>query len=100
MSGVPSKRANACLGLTWGKAKPPQSTLSILSLYHSRFSAYLRSLRGLKMERRLPCRRTTSILLRLSWCLPQEVKRVEVTCHLMHADFPCACFYTLERGSG
>ena len=42
--------------------------------------------------------RMTNILLRLSWCLPQEVKRIEVICHLMYADFPCACFYTLERG--
>jgi hypothetical protein len=38
----------------------------------------------------------TNILLRLSWWLPQEVKQVEVTCHLMYADFPCVCFYTLE----
>jgi hypothetical protein len=38
----------------------------------------------------------TNILLRLSWCLPQEVKRVEVTCHLMYADFSCVSFYTLE----
>src|SRR5260370_24507755 len=27
---------------------------------------------------------------------PPVVKQVGVTCHLMHADFPCACFYTLE----
>ena len=40
--------------------------------------------------------RMTNILLRLPWRLPQEVKRVEVTCHLMYADFPRACFYTLE----
>ena len=35
-----------------------------------------------------------NILLRLSWCLPQEVKRVEVTCHLMYADVSHISFYT------
>src|SRR5438874_9584894 len=77
-------------------ARQPQLIPSILSLYHSTFSACGRSLRRLKMERRLPCGQTKSILHRLSWYLPPEVKQVEVRCHLMHADFPCACFYTLE----
>jgi len=38
--------------------------------------------------------RMTNNLLGLSWCLPQKVKRVEVTCYLMHADFSRASFYT------
>src|SRR6266446_2018273 len=35
-------------------------------------------------------------LLTLSCVCSPEVKRVEVTCHLMHADFSCVSFYTLE----
>ena len=38
LSGVPSKRVNACPGLTGGKIKQPQLTLSILSLYDSTYA--------------------------------------------------------------
>jgi hypothetical protein len=38
--------------------------------------------------------RTTSLLLTLCWCLTQEVKQGEVTCHLMHSDFSIASYYT------
>ena len=38
----------------------------------------------------------TNIFLTLSGVCSQEVKRVEVTCHLMYADFSCVSFYTLE----
>jgi hypothetical protein len=37
----------------------------------------------------------TSILLTLSCICSREMKQVEVTCHLMHAAFSGACFYTL-----
>src|SRR5438270_12390374 len=38
-----------------------------------------------------------SIFLKISWCLPPEVKQVEATCHLMHADFFRASYYTFAR---
>src|SRR6266481_8452548 len=40
--------------------------------------------------------RMTNIFLTLSCVCSPEVKRVEVTCHLMYADFSCVSFYTLE----
>ena len=56
----------------------------------------MRFLQRLHLERRLPYKRMTNILLRLSWRLPYEVKQVEVTCQLMYADFPPVCLYTQD----
>ena len=49
----------------------------------------LRAQPGLSQKKRYFWR-TTSLLLTLSWCLTQEVKQGEVTCHLMHGDFTIA----------
>jgi len=43
--------------------------------------------------------RTTSIYITISRYLLLEVKQVEVKCHLMHADFCSASFYTLTSGT-
>ena len=87
-----------CVGWAWPQTLPRWAVqLGNTLIAHFLYTC---SLRRLKKERRLLCTQAKSILLRLSWCLPQEVKRVEVTCHLMHTDFPRVCFYTLERGCG
>ena len=38
----------------------------------------------------------TNIFLMRCWVGSPEMKQVEVTCHLMYADFSCVSFYTLE----
>src|SRR5690348_10887625 len=79
LSGLPSKRVNACLRLDGGNAKRLHPTSTILSPYDSTCAG-----------------RPGATCSRSAGVCPPEVKQVEVTCHLMHADFPCACFYTLE----
>src|SRR6266566_3260546 len=81
-------------GVNQIEARRHRSTLSIFSHYHSRFSAYVRSLRRMKIGETMAPSRNPIILLKLSRYLPQKVNQIEVTCELMQADFSYVFFYT------